>query len=76
METFYVLWKRGFAYSNGGDILCEDGHFHSIGDIIDNDKYTPILFASRGEAKQAKRIYRGHWPEYKIIEITDPSWLN
>lgn len=56
-------------------ILCEDGSFREVGTIMSLQTYTPVLFVSKESAKEARKMF-GHWPRYKVVKITDPSWLN
>lgn len=76
---FYILCKYEldpFDFAINGYILCEDGQFRFSEQVMGTDQYTPILFTSKADAQQAKKMLGGHWPWYKIIEISDPSWLN
>lgn len=42
---------------------------------MSNQNYVPVLFTSKESAKEARKMF-GHWPRYKVVKITDPSWLN
>ena len=74
MNNMYILIKKVTSSWDGhNEILCEDGEFYRAKAFM-NGLYRPILFSSRKEAAAARRVF-GHWPTYKIVKVTDPSWL-
>lgn len=77
-QHFYVIvhcYEDDFYERKYTEILCENGQFVSPQKVMNDPKFTPILFLSRKSARQAKKVF-GHWPEYKILKVEDPSWLN
>ena len=80
MNSFYIIQKsKYFDWSwfewEDTSILCEDGLFWTVQKIMSNQDYVPVLFTSKESAEEARKMF-GHWPRYKVIKITDPSWLN
>lgn len=79
-NKFYIIQKsKHFDWSwfvwEGPSILCENGQFHTISEIMGLEIYTPVLFISKESAEEARKMF-GRWPRYKVVKITDPSWLN